>query len=282
MDGRTSPRACTGCSSRPACCRRRPGGSTPTPRSAPTRCGSPSSGSTSTRPRSASSPRPTAATATPSAPPCWRSSPSRGKMQNPVTGSGGMLIGVVDEVGPESPLGLEVGDRVATLVSLTLTPLRITDGLARWDGRSRAGAGRGHGDPLRPLHRRRAARRPGRPGVAGGARRLRRPGRDRPGRRADRGALGRRARRGREVRLPQPRRRPRRGRHGAHRPGARRRRGDCAARRRAGRPGRRRRRHRPARRRGRRRHAGRRHRRLRRRAGLRARRDPGHGRTAAP
>jgi L-erythro-3,5-diaminohexanoate dehydrogenase len=61
---------------------------------------------------------------------------ARGKMQNPVTGSGGMLIGVVDAVGPESPLGLAVGDRVATLVSLTLTPLVITDGLARWDGRS--------------------------------------------------------------------------------------------------------------------------------------------------
>ena len=30
----------------------------------------------------------------------------RGKMQNPVTGSGGMLTGVVSEVGPESPLGL--------------------------------------------------------------------------------------------------------------------------------------------------------------------------------
>lgn len=58
----------------------------------------------------------------------------RGKMQNPVTGSGGMLIGRVAEVGPASPLGLAVGDRVATLVSLTLTPLRITDGLARWDG----------------------------------------------------------------------------------------------------------------------------------------------------
>ncbi len=39
----------------------------------------------------------------------------RGKMQNPVTGSGGMLIGTVDEVGPDSPLGLTVGDRVATL-----------------------------------------------------------------------------------------------------------------------------------------------------------------------
>ncbi|HYN29201.1 MAG TPA: L-erythro-3,5-diaminohexanoate dehydrogenase [Dermatophilaceae bacterium] len=60
----------------------------------------------------------------------------RGKMQNPVTGSGGMLIGTVEEVGPRSPLGLAVGDRVATLVSLSLTPLGLTDGLARWDGRS--------------------------------------------------------------------------------------------------------------------------------------------------
>ncbi|WP_345346553.1 L-erythro-3,5-diaminohexanoate dehydrogenase [Actinoallomurus liliacearum] len=61
---------------------------------------------------------------------------TRGKMHNPVTGSGGMLIGVVEEVGPRSPLGLRPGMRVATLVSLTLTPLRITDGLTRWDGRS--------------------------------------------------------------------------------------------------------------------------------------------------
>ena len=60
----------------------------------------------------------------------------RGKMQNPVTGSGGMLTGVVTEAGPDSPLGLEPGDRIATLVSLSLTPLVITDGLASWDGRS--------------------------------------------------------------------------------------------------------------------------------------------------
>ena len=60
---------------------------------------------------------------------------TRGKMQNPETGSGGMLVGTVEEVGPASPLGLAVGDRVATLVSLTLTPLVIEDGLARWDGR---------------------------------------------------------------------------------------------------------------------------------------------------
>jgi L-erythro-3,5-diaminohexanoate dehydrogenase len=37
-------------------------------------------------------------------------------------------------VGEDSPLGLRVGDHVATLVSLSLTPLQITDGLARWDG----------------------------------------------------------------------------------------------------------------------------------------------------
>jgi L-erythro-3,5-diaminohexanoate dehydrogenase len=60
----------------------------------------------------------------------------RGKMQNPVTGSGGMLVGTVEEVGPESSLALQPGDRVATLVSLSLTPLVIEDGLARWDGRS--------------------------------------------------------------------------------------------------------------------------------------------------
>jgi L-erythro-3,5-diaminohexanoate dehydrogenase len=60
----------------------------------------------------------------------------RGKMHNPVTGSGGMLLGTVRQVGPESPLGLEPGDRIATLVSLTLTPLRITDSLAGWDGTS--------------------------------------------------------------------------------------------------------------------------------------------------
>ncbi|MEU4164388.1 zinc-binding dehydrogenase [Actinoplanes sp. NPDC026670] len=61
---------------------------------------------------------------------------TRGKMHNPVTGSGGMLIGVVEEVGPESPLAVKPGDLVATLVSLTLTPLAITDGLAGWDGLS--------------------------------------------------------------------------------------------------------------------------------------------------
>ena len=69
---------------------------------------------------------------------------TRGKMQNPVTGSGGMLTGTVDEVGPESPLGLKRGQRVATLVSLTLTPLQITDGLSQWDGQSEQVPCEGH------------------------------------------------------------------------------------------------------------------------------------------
>jgi L-erythro-3,5-diaminohexanoate dehydrogenase len=59
---------------------------------------------------------------------------TRGKMHNPVTGSGGMLVGVVDEVGPRSPLGLRPGQRVATLVSLTLTPLQLAGPLVDWAG----------------------------------------------------------------------------------------------------------------------------------------------------
>jgi L-erythro-3,5-diaminohexanoate dehydrogenase len=51
----------------------------------------------------------------------------RGKLHNPVTGSGGMLIGRVRQVGPSHPAAptLSPGDRIATLVSLTLTPLRL-------------------------------------------------------------------------------------------------------------------------------------------------------------
>lgn len=51
----------------------------------------------------------------------------RGKMQNPVTGSGGMLLGTVREFGPkvQGARGAKVGDLVATLVSLSLTPLHL-------------------------------------------------------------------------------------------------------------------------------------------------------------
>jgi len=51
----------------------------------------------------------------------------RGKMHNPVTGSGGMLIGSVRTVGAalRGRIDLTPGDRIATLVSLSLTPLQI-------------------------------------------------------------------------------------------------------------------------------------------------------------
>jgi L-erythro-3,5-diaminohexanoate dehydrogenase len=57
----------------------------------------------------------------------------RGKLQNPVTGSGGMLLGRVTYIGDGAAgpdgvagrAGVAVGDRIATLVSLTLTPLTI-------------------------------------------------------------------------------------------------------------------------------------------------------------
>ncbi len=50
-----------------------------------------------------------------------------GKHKNPVTGSGGMLIGTVKEVGPAYVGDLKVGDKIATLVSLSLTPLVIEE-----------------------------------------------------------------------------------------------------------------------------------------------------------
>jgi L-erythro-3,5-diaminohexanoate dehydrogenase len=50
---------------------------------------------------------------------------SRGKQHNPVTGSGGMLFGTVTRIGSQVSAKVAVGDRIASLVSLTLTPLRI-------------------------------------------------------------------------------------------------------------------------------------------------------------
>lgn len=52
---------------------------------------------------------------------------NRGKHHNPITGSGGMLIGEVEKVGEnlKNTIDLEVGDKIATLVSLSLTPLKI-------------------------------------------------------------------------------------------------------------------------------------------------------------
>ena len=52
----------------------------------------------------------------------------RGKLQNPVTGSGGMLIGKVKAIGDNfhNNTKVKVGDKIATLVSLSLTPLKIS------------------------------------------------------------------------------------------------------------------------------------------------------------
>lgn len=53
----------------------------------------------------------------------------RGKHHNPVTGSGGMLVGRVREVGEKIRHrgGVQPGMRIATLVSLSLTPLKIDE-----------------------------------------------------------------------------------------------------------------------------------------------------------
>ena len=54
---------------------------------------------------------------------------ARGKQHNPVTGSGGMLLGRILQLAPgsepHSGLSPAPGDRIATLVSLSLTPLRV-------------------------------------------------------------------------------------------------------------------------------------------------------------
>jgi L-erythro-3,5-diaminohexanoate dehydrogenase len=65
----------------------------------------------------------------------------RGKHHNPVTGSGGMFIGRVRAVGDAiaADVDLQPGDRIASLVSLTLTPLQLEaiDGIDMATGRIR-------------------------------------------------------------------------------------------------------------------------------------------------
>lgn len=58
----------------------------------------------------------------------------RGKQHNPVTGSGGMFIGRVLKVGEtlRERIDVQAGDRIASLVSLTLTPLYL-ESVARVD-----------------------------------------------------------------------------------------------------------------------------------------------------
>jgi L-erythro-3,5-diaminohexanoate dehydrogenase len=55
-----------------------------------------------------------------------------GKHQNPRTGSGGMFIGQVARIGNalKDRIALKEGDRIASLVSLSLTPLRVDEILA--------------------------------------------------------------------------------------------------------------------------------------------------------
>lgn len=49
----------------------------------------------------------------------------RGKMHNPVTDSGGIALGAVTKVGSRFEQAPAIGDRIVTLASLTLTPLRL-------------------------------------------------------------------------------------------------------------------------------------------------------------
>ena len=52
----------------------------------------------------------------------------RGKLHNPVTNTGGMLYGTVSQMGPKYPnhYGVKPGDEVISLVSLSITPLKLT------------------------------------------------------------------------------------------------------------------------------------------------------------
>lgn len=52
---------------------------------------------------------------------------TRGKLQNPITGTGGILYGKIKQIGKSypNPFNLSVGDHVITLASLSLTPLRL-------------------------------------------------------------------------------------------------------------------------------------------------------------
>ncbi|MCP5464849.1 MAG: L-erythro-3,5-diaminohexanoate dehydrogenase [Deltaproteobacteria bacterium] len=52
----------------------------------------------------------------------------RGKMQNPVTGSGGMFLGQIAEIGPKFPnKDIQIGDEICSLISLTATPLLLEE-----------------------------------------------------------------------------------------------------------------------------------------------------------
>ncbi len=96
----------------------------------------------------------------------------RGKQHNPVTGSGGMLLGRVLQVGAGRSDSLGAGDRIASLVSLSLTPLRV-DRVRGGSASERADRRRRRGGPLRERSLRKAAARLARARRARGARRRR-------------------------------------------------------------------------------------------------------------
>jgi L-erythro-3,5-diaminohexanoate dehydrogenase len=69
---------------------------------------------------------------------------TRGKMHNPVTGSGGVLVGTVKEIGSGFPAHApKRGDVICTLVSLSLTPLVLTE-VGEIDVRAARVAAKGH------------------------------------------------------------------------------------------------------------------------------------------
>ena len=166
-----------------------------------------------------------AGTGTPCAPRSSRSSPSRGKMQNPVTGSRRHARRRRRRGRPglaARPRGRGPGRHPRLAVADPAAHHRRAGPL----GRSlRAGPVRRHRDPVRPLDRRRAARRPARRARPRRHGRLRRAGahraRSSSGYVAARaGADGRRPRRSRQVRLALPGRGPARrcAPHGRRRP----------------------------------------------------------------
>lgn len=77
----------------------------------------------------------------------------QGKHRNPVTGSGGMLLGTVEKIGDAlvGKTDLKVGDKIATLVSLSLTP--HYGGQSTRFGRPRCRHGRRVPDPARACRR---------------------------------------------------------------------------------------------------------------------------------
>ena len=94
---------------------------------------------------------------------------ARGKLHNPDTDSGGILVGAVAAIGERFGSPPELGARIATLGSLTLTPLRL-EAVTRVDPlRLAPGRRRRHRVRVRPCV---LGPGPGRPAAARGARPL--------------------------------------------------------------------------------------------------------------